>query len=34
MELYEYTVHELMDKLQKKEVTITDITRGLFIPII
>ncbi len=28
MELYEYTVHELMDKLQKKEITITDITKA------
>ncbi|MCI8487010.1 MAG: Asp-tRNA(Asn)/Glu-tRNA(Gln) amidotransferase subunit GatA [Clostridia bacterium] len=28
MELYEYTVHELMDKLEKKEITITDITKA------
>lgn len=28
MELYEYTVHELMDKLQKKEIKITDITKS------
>ncbi len=28
MELYEYTVHELMDKLQKKEIRITDITKS------
>lgn len=28
MELYEYTVHELMDKLQKKEITITEITKS------
>lgn len=28
MELYEYTVHELMDKLQKKEITITEITKA------
>ncbi len=28
MELYEYTVHELMDKLQKKEISITDITKA------
>lgn len=28
MELYEYTVHELMDKLQKKEITIEDITKA------
>lgn len=28
MELYEYTVHELMDRLQKKEITITDITKA------
>ena len=28
MKLYEYTVHELMDKLEKKEITITDITKA------
>lgn len=28
MELYEYTVHELMDKLQKKEITRVDITKS------
>ena len=28
MELYELTAHELMDKLAKKEVTITDITKS------
>lgn len=28
MELYEYTVHELMDKLEKKEITITELTKA------
>ena len=28
MELYEYTVHELMDKLEKKEIKISDITKS------
>ena len=28
MELYEYTVHELIEKLNKKEITITDITKA------
>ena len=28
MELYEYTVHELMDKLAKKEITITELTKA------
>ena len=28
MELYEYTVHELMDKLEKKEITITVLTKA------
>ena len=28
MELYEYTVHELMDKLEKKEITISELTKA------
>ncbi len=28
MELYEYTVHELLDKLDKKEITVEDITKS------
>ena len=28
MELYEYTVHELMDKLEKKEIKLSDITKA------
>lgn len=28
MEFYEYTVHELMDKLEKKEITITELTKA------
>ena len=28
MELYEYTVHELMDMLEKKEIKISDITKS------
>ena len=28
MELYELTVHELMDKLNKKEITSEDITKS------
>ena len=27
MELYELTVHELLDKLSKKEITLEDITK-------
>ena len=28
MELYEYTLHELIEKLNKNEITITDITKA------
>ena len=28
MELYELTVHELLDKLDKKEITVEDITKS------
>ena len=28
MELYELTVHELLDKLSKKEITLEDITKS------
>ena len=28
MELYEYTVHELMDMLEKNEIKISDITKS------
>ena len=30
MELYEYTVHELVEKLEKGEVTSEEITRSYF----
>ena len=30
MELYEYTVHELVDKLKKGEVTSVEITKSYF----
>ena len=30
MELYEYTVHELVEKLEKGEVTSVEITKSYF----